>query len=59
MDKLWPALLLALAACLSGGCMRPKEHERDARAKPAGRVEFCNTDAANARQSQGVTDADL
>ncbi|HUT35240.1 MAG TPA: hypothetical protein VNE39_17255 [Planctomycetota bacterium] len=43
MDKLWPALLLAVAAWFLGGCMRPKEHERDVRGTPAGRVEFCNT----------------
>jgi hypothetical protein len=59
MDKLWPTLLLALVACLFGGCMHPKEHERDARTAPTRGVEFCNTGAANARQSQGATDADL
>jgi len=52
MDKFWPTLLLALAALLLGGCMRPREHERYAPATAPERVEFCNT-------GKGVPHADL
>ncbi len=46
-------LLLAAAACLCGGCMKPKEFERDVRGAPASRVGFCNTPARGAAKAEG------
>ena len=48
MDRIKAALAFLVAACLMGGCLNPKEHQRDARLAPGPRVAFSNTQTLSA-----------